>query len=663
MEENIIKNPFAECAAREMPYTEVHQYWCSPFRLYGLSEDELLTCRTPIVLEGIRGTGKTMILKYLSYFFQKKFCDNMSIEDKLNYFRGRSVGVYFRYKLDFCKQFNNLDCTDQDKERIFRQYYELFITRNILEILDDFYHDLDALSAVKVLCSFFDIEEMSINRILHHVNKKIKEMDQVINSSIYDERWLDKMMPLISSSGMVVDLIRTISNDIPGWQNILFVILLDEYENLGIFQTMVNTLIKQVDDTVNLTYRLGMRPAGMDNNETNVAGEHLQVDRDFIFRPLEYKKDKDYKEFAINISKKRLESIDVFRTNDLLDITSILGEKEDFDAEAASFVKSKKHFKVLQTYFPDAKQMQEVIKELSCDEKIMEMYNILRVMRGGDYKEIGAISRRYRELRDSKELNTQIKSDTDEAKKLKKFQLDYSSKYRLTLLYILLTIYGERKQYYSINTFLKLSSGSINDFISLCRNTFKHINSTLLEDLKRGKPVSRRIQTFAAIDTAEDQRRKVSMSNNHGNAMYTFIDNMGSIFEAYHRDLEARYPETNQFAFADENEIRNDDQLNKYLVELINSGAIIRKKKRQLKSFGNTRRGYLYLLNRIFAPIYQYSYRTRGGFNPVISKADFEMMLNKSIDPKKYFRGKKEEFQLDRSLDPIEEDEDDPTDF
>ncbi len=34
----------------------------------------------------------------------------------------------------------------------------------------------------------------------------------------------------------------------------------------------------------------------MDNNKTNVSAERLQVDRDFLLRPLNYKRDKDYEE-------------------------------------------------------------------------------------------------------------------------------------------------------------------------------------------------------------------------------------------------------------------------------------------------------------------------------------------------------------------------------
>ena len=431
-----------------------------------------------------------------------------------------------------------------------------------------------------------------------------------------------------------LEFVRTINDLLQGWKDILFVILLDEYENLGMFQTMVNTLIKQVDDTVNLTYRLGMRPAGMDNNNwTNVAGERLQVDRDFLLRRLEYKTFKDYKQFALDISRKRLESVEIYKENELCDINDILGKNEDFDSEANSVVKGTKHFKLIKQHFTD-EDMEEVIKELSCDEKLMEMYNILRVFRGEDYKKTGQLCRQYQELRSSRKLNTA-------SGELYKYHQDYSNKYRVALLYILLTIYGERKSYYSVNTFLRLSSGSINDFISLCRNVFKHMDSSMLEELEKGENISTRIQTYASVDTAEDQRRKVSMSNKYGREMYTFIDNMGSIFEEYHRDVAAKYPETNQFAFADENQIRNDDSLNAYLVELINSGAIIRKQKRQLISVGKTR-GSVYQLNRIYAPIYQYSYRTRGGYNQIIDIDEFKDMLTKSINPQMYVGKSKE---------------------
>ena len=147
-----------------------------------------------------------------------------------------------------------------------------------------------------------------------------------------------------------------------------------------------------------------MRPAGMDDaNQTNVGGERLQVDRDFILRRLEYGSKKDYKQFALDISKKRLENVDAFRSNNLCDINEILGKMEDYDTEANTIVKGDKHFRIIKRFFSDD-EFDEVKKELSCDDKLMEMYNILRVYRGENYKIIGKLSREYRKLRDDRKL-------------------------------------------------------------------------------------------------------------------------------------------------------------------------------------------------------------------------------------------------------------------
>lgn len=638
MEENIIKNPFVGCTARDMNFDEVKEYWCSPFSLYHLNENELFTSKTPIVIEGVRGSGKTMLLKYLSYPIQREFLPSDILEEKIDYFEQRSFGTYFRYKNDFCNLFKRLNCSQTDKEKIFKQYFSLFVIREMVENFCDVYKNENAEQLVQVICSVLKISADSLTKVVDFINNQIDHMDEIVNTSDYDDEWKENLMPLLGNGNMVRDMVLRITCDVPEWRNILFVVLLDEYENLGDLQTTVNTLIKQVDDTCNLTYRLGMRPAGMDkNNSTYVGEEKLQVDRDYLLRKLTYEKISDYKQFAIDISKKRLASVDVFEKNGLTDICLILGKNEDFDMEAAQVAKAQKQFKLIRKCIP-ASEMADAMEKLSSKEKLLEMYNILLVLRGGDYKEISKVSEEYIEYRKEKKLK-----DVDG--KVRKYSLDYGNKYRLTLLYILLAIYGEKKMYYSVNTFLYLSSGSINDFISLCRNTFKFINNEVLSDLIAGNSISPVIQTNAARDTAEDQIKKVSQSNDHGSEMYSFIDNMGSIFEQYHRDVEARYPETNQFAFIDENQIHNDKNLNSYLIDLINSGAIIKKQNRQIKSIGQPR-GFVYQLNRIFAPIYQYSYRTRGGYNQMLTTQQFHEMLEGSVPPDKFIGKGREENQL-----------------
>lgn len=47
---------------------------------------------------------------------------------------------------------------------------------------------------------------------------------------------------------------------------------------------------------------------------------------------------------------------------------------------------------------------------------------------------------------------------------------------------------------------------------------------------------------------------KIRLCSEYGTEMYSFAMNIGGLFKLLHRDIYAKYPETNQFAF--ENEIK-----------------------------------------------------------------------------------------------------------
>lgn len=629
---NTIENPFTGCTARDMTYEEISKYWCSPFELYSLNEVELFSSRTPIIIEGARGTGKTMLLKHLSYDIQKDNIQGESLADALNYFADSGIGVYFRYKEDFCNMFTRLKCNREEKQIIFECYYELFICRQIFRILSDIYtksvekeNEWNCISHMNIL---LEADADRFEELYEFINEKVKKMDELIKDSIFEDGIDIEKIGKIKVNNLIKRIVDIVCADLEGWEKIQFNILLDEYENARDYQRMINTFIKQVDNTLNLSYRIGMRPSGMFDNGTYVAGEKIQIDRDFILYSLKCLNDKSYENFAIEVAEKRLKSVDFYWSNHLTDIRLFLGAHENLDEEAKTVAGERKHFQLLKKKYSSEAELENVISTISCDEKLMEMYNIIRIERGMEYHKIGEICKEYQRLRKEKKL----KEATGE---VKKYYLDYSNKYRMTLLYILLTIYGKKKMYYSLNTFLYLSSGSINDFISLCRNTFYFIGNEELRELKEGKTICPKIQTEGARRTANNQLRKVAMSNNYGQQMNSFIDNMGRLFGFYHQDLEARYPETNQFAFVDENAIYQDEELAPYVHELINSGAIIKPDKQQCTSVGK-KKGYVYKLNRIFAPIYQFSYRTRGGFNVILNKEEFKNMLFNSENPQKF---------------------------
>ena len=114
--------------------------------------------------------------------------------------------------------------------------------------------------------------------------------------------------------------------------------------------------------------------------------------------------------------------------------------------------------------------------------------------------------------------------------------------------------------------------------------------------------------------------------------MYSFAMNIGGLFKLLHRDIYAKYPETNQFAFENEIEIDNRPLLTEVRNSLIKWGVMVKRPRIQSISIGR-RKGRLYYLNRIFSPIFGISFRTRGGYNFILSTSLFECLLNKELEP------------------------------
>lgn len=618
-----------------MSYNEVLDYWCSPFvnnNIEGLDEQELFKNPTPIIIEGARGSGKTMILKYLSYYCQKDFNQNRE-EDLLAYFKNKgSIGIYIVYKEDFVNMLERLNFSKDSKNLFFAYYHELLISREILQVIEDLFKETNGLYEgekqllINKLSSFFSKEYISLDECSKDISKKINKMDSWINKSRYNqsaEKNLFKMIETESFSS-IVSIIR---NSIQALRNVIFIIIIDEYENVNKYQKIFNTFIKKVDSSEKITYRIGMRVEGMSTMETDVGNELLQINRDFLLKRLIFTDHNKYKKFLFSISEKRLSYSPFFSSHNLTNIKELLGIREDLEAEAKSILnnlqkqKREKHFDLLKENIKDRDELKYAISELKCPEHpLMEMLNIIWVLRG----------------RTVEETKSQMKEYIDgKADKNSKYRNDYVNKYKYQLIISLLKSHQRiaKKQYYSFNTFAFLSSGSVNDFISLCRHTFYQLDNTYYENINKDKRIPQELQTNGAKITALEQLQNIQLNRENGTEMHTFLLNLGSLFSYIHREKGVKYPETNQFAFENESEIYRNKELYPVLKRLLKWGGIIKKQNMQSISIGQ-RKGNIYYLNHIFAPLFNISYRIRGGYNPVLSTELFKKMLYNSMEGK-----------------------------
>jgi len=557
-----------------------------------------------------------------------------------------SVGIYFRYKDDFGTLFKSLNCSQENKELLFLYYFEMYVVDELLRILSDIetYDSQHAdewgvlKSKISRILSCDRKDQILLDELSIVVNEKINAVDMWVRKSRYLESAEEKLLHLIDGTNIVRNICEAVSNSISALKDTKFLIIVDEYENASDYQHILNTLLKQVDHTSNISYRVGTRPKGIKTLHTNVGTEFLQIDRDFLLYVLQSQAMPKYKAFVRAIANKRLEGIEFFKKNGLTDIVKLLGSMGNLDEEANIVVKGKtKHFEVLKDIIAEKDYQQTIDLIKKPDSPLMEMLNILWVLRGVPAQKVNHAMNfyidgyhKYHRLSDEGELAY-------------KYKLDYSDKYRYHLLFTLLGIYGQNKKYYSFNTFAYLSSGAVNDFISLCRNTFYLIDESYYERVSSNSTIPISIQAVGAENTAIEQMDKIKLCSENGTEMYMFAMNIGNYLKYLHRDIYAKYPETNQFAFDNEREIEDRVILADVRNSLIKWGIIIKKPRIQSISIGK-RKGTLYYLNRIFSPIFSISFRTRGGYNFVMPTALFELLLKESLEPSKIAAWKKTDY-------------------
>ena len=253
MTQYMFENPFVECTARDMEYSEVVKYWCSPFSYYqGLDQTTLFNSRTPILIEGARGSGKTMILKYLSYFCQREESLRQEDKDLIAHFkRIGGVGFYYRFKKDFGNLLSLLNCDDTLKKSLFVFYFQLYYSREIVMSLNDLQlleslNDAESKGLLEDFNKLFEASCSNFDDSISYINKKINELDHILRKSRYLSDVQNIVGDLAINENCINIICKSIEQHVAGFKGIKFLILIDEYENIAGFQHIVNTYLKQV---------------------------------------------------------------------------------------------------------------------------------------------------------------------------------------------------------------------------------------------------------------------------------------------------------------------------------------------------------------------------------------------------------------------------------
>lgn len=550
----------------------------------------------PVIIFGGRGSGKTMILKSLipEVIFSRYNIKTIQDAKKLgiDYF-----GIYFRlkrasfliYDYHYIVEMGFIKTGIQKDYKLYLELIEKLKNNKIedepiltnglnaawvisvcefnLKILQTVLENIKKLNDEKSLDLSYKLEEeitvlildklsiantniRNFNDLLSLVDKELKKIKNFsLNMAIpYAKPIIDWCQTDIE---FLDAIFKILINKLPDFSNLRIYLLFDEFENLRPYQqTIINEWIKT---SRYFTVKVAAKFEGMYTNKT-LQGQPLQNGQDYLTWQLDYSLNDDnkdrYKEFLFKICKNLL-TIEDYKEKD---IKKILVEP----------------------------------KELELPEELInsEIKNI-RISGGQDF--------------DNAKLS------------------DYRSKLEIAAIFRLLRKKekvegrtGKKKIYAGFDTYTYISSGIIRIFLNLAGMAFYKAEDNGL-NIKNGETIPVEYQTWAANIVSKAWLEKIpDNSEEYGDKIYQFIIDVGDIFRErllYHQTE----PETLTIGLLDPYNLDSYYHLKQILAYSVRESILYERmesssmKPKKL----NNAQSKEYLLNRIYSPILEISYRSR----------------------------------------------------
>ena len=184
--------------------------------------------KRPCVLMGGRGTGKTTVLRGLSYMGQYALNnDDIDRFDKNNY-----IGVYFRCDTNHVHAFSGKGIDNETWMKIFAHYFNLILTSEILGFIDwhkELRPDDEVLSehACGLIATSLHLGDdiSSYKRLMSVLESAMYKFQANINNIV------DGNMPKLSLAGDPIKIITEQARKLSQFKDKTFYLLIDEYKH------------------------------------------------------------------------------------------------------------------------------------------------------------------------------------------------------------------------------------------------------------------------------------------------------------------------------------------------------------------------------------------------------------------------------------------------
>lgn len=535
-----------------------------------------LKSNRPCVLIGGRGTGKTTVLRGLSYEGQYALNDHDMVRFNENHF----IGIYFRCDTNHMHAFSGKGISKEEWERVFAHYFNLIFTVEVIYFLD--WH----------LKKCYDDEQLSAHAcrliaISLHLGDDIRDFKSLIEAleeAMYGfqakvNNIADGDLPRLSMAGDPIRIVTEQAVKLRQFRGKTFYLLIDEYENmLDEQQQIVNTLLKHTPESY--TIKIGVREMGWRVRYT--LNEH-----ELVNDPADYVKFNIVDEFTGDNSEKFISfasNVCQLRIKELLE-----GETEDYNIEdaLANLSNEDEAIKLGVERHSYYKSVCEYEKANEIDLGVTPLFKFFLAYWASVHNNL---------------LGHTIKD----------FQMHqdiwYSryDNYRYSLLFKIKTgrgMGGIQKYYSGWNTFVKLANGNIRYLMEL---VYRSYYLYLQADGDLNRPVSPEIQTKSARNVGWKNLTELEGTWQNGAQLTRMVQSLGTIFSHIAKEGDNVAPEVVQFEIVGERSTRSDELLSAGVMNL----ALVRMPANKQTGRGSVKE-FMYMLHPVFAPFFIYSFRKK----------------------------------------------------
>lgn len=566
---------------------------------------ELLQSNKPWVIEGGRGTGKTMLLRYLCH--QTQFSASKTDYTEKDFER---IGIYWKMDVQFAKLMQLRGKDDDLWINAFINMGVLIITREILICLknirdSEYIHYAEELHNI-TFEGLRDIDNdipESLDSFIKYIHNKYKKFQLWVSNYNHIEEH-----PIFYPLIFVEELIDIIHNNVDIFKSTTFCVYIDEYENLIPTQKkIVNTWIKHSQSP--LIFNIAMKHNSLDVRET-LGEEQIVAVHDYRAIDLDKQLDGYFKVFASEILLLKIcEDIDhtILENKEWLFDVSAINLRNDLSYKTSIINK-------LKELFP-SKTPKEIAADMLLDSGISaRLWE--DISKDLDYKKSEVKIQDFKDLATAPEtyvilhaLLCRKQNPKHIYDELVKYSKGEESKFKdwvhNNLVGCILNIYGKTSRrcplFSGFETFVLLAKDNIRHFLELCytslaQNQNSEIHGNLCVDIDN--------QVIAVKNVSQDMLYEVKQFGKEGNQLFGIALRLGTIMEQARKNDAQSEPEQTHFSINGE----LDEETMFILNELLKWSVLYKTKLTKQK---NIEYGEEYQLNPIYSPYFLISYRKK----------------------------------------------------